>query len=724
MISANLSLGEKIKNHRLYINRTLWTSYVALPFLAAYFILGTIMMVSRSINYAEIYHQTEAVLFQEKLRAVSRVFGMEGLTWVFVVGIAVMFALQGFSYIFNQSQLDFYLSQPTTRSQRVRRNYDNAFSTFLVLYLGTELLALLVATAMGAVNRYLLLSVLIQTVKSIILFLAFYNVTVLAVILSGTMPIAILLTGCFTFISIVISGETALFKEMFFATYSGMEPMKVYLSPLYDIFAPMSALYQNLQTPDALLSMRYINTAFDVVLFHVLDTLVVGIIAMIAVMIFAKNRQSEWAGKSIPLKSFRFVVKTIVCIVVGLGSGYFVYIVYNSVWNSNLYFMMAFIMALSTIVTGCITEVILEGNIKRFFKGMSQTILALAVVLLVFIIFRGDLIGYDSFVPAADRVESGAIISDYRNFSAYDTMIYDYMDSNDANYMYLSDTEALVKIASEGMKTQKEFAKANREGRYENMGYQVSVLYRMKSGKKIYRQITIPFDAVDAELDRIVSSEEYKRGHFDVFHDDYIREADKTAVNHSLRFVVDSSNESKDTKKFSFAELSDAYRKDLLENYSFSYMKEHMPVGSVEYESNDMSYIYGTLDIYDNFTNTIALLKKYGIYSEYKLTPETIKYIRVINLYPGYDLEVTDSSEIEDNPDSVTVTYSDDDNIEAILAAGITTSYYNPWYNYNNVNDQYSVEIVRENDSMNYGGTYYSFKVGKVPDFVKADTNK
>ena len=54
MISANLSLGEKIKNHRLYINRTLWTSYVALPFLAAYFILGTIMMVSRSIKYAEI----------------------------------------------------------------------------------------------------------------------------------------------------------------------------------------------------------------------------------------------------------------------------------------------------------------------------------------------------------------------------------------------------------------------------------------------------------------------------------------------------------------------------------------------------------------------------------------------------------------------------------------------------------------------------------------------
>ena len=41
-----------------------------------------------------------------------------------------------------------------------------------------------------------------------------------------------------------------------------------------------------------------------------------------------------------------------------------------------------------------------------------------------------------------------------------------------------------------------------------------------------------------------------------------------------------------------------------------------MPIGSVEYDSNSDDYIYGSLNVFENFTNTIALLKKYGIYKE------------------------------------------------------------------------------------------------------------
>ena len=134
MTSANLSLGEKLKNHRTYLNRTLWSGYIALPFLAAYFILGVIMMISRTINYAARYNQSEAVLYQEKLRAVSRVLGIEQFGFVIVIGIAVMFALQGFSYVFDTSKLDFYLSQPTTKAQRIAKNYFNAITSFLIMY--------------------------------------------------------------------------------------------------------------------------------------------------------------------------------------------------------------------------------------------------------------------------------------------------------------------------------------------------------------------------------------------------------------------------------------------------------------------------------------------------------------------------------------------------------------------------------------------------------------
>ncbi|MBP3273642.1 MAG: hypothetical protein J6L93_01430, partial [Butyrivibrio sp.] len=68
-------MGEKIKNRRTYLNRTLWTSLVVTPFYAAYFILGVIMMVSRSINYANVYHQTAEQLRMEKISAVANIVG-------------------------------------------------------------------------------------------------------------------------------------------------------------------------------------------------------------------------------------------------------------------------------------------------------------------------------------------------------------------------------------------------------------------------------------------------------------------------------------------------------------------------------------------------------------------------------------------------------------------------------------------------------------------------
>ena len=138
-----------------------------------------------------------------------------------------------------------------------------------------------------------------------------------------------------------------------------------------------------------------------------------------------------------------------------------------------------------------------------------------------------------------------------------------------------------------------------------------------------------------------------------------------------LRFQVDSSNESLDTRNFSYAEFSDAYRKDLLENYSFSYAKEHMPVGSVEYDSNDTNYVYGNLDVFENFENTLALLKKYGIFTAYEISVDTVKFVKVTNYYPGYDLELVDSGDITEDLGIVTREYSDDESIQAILDGGI-----------------------------------------------------
>ncbi len=721
MTSASLSLGDKIKNKKMYILRTLWGSLIALLFFAAYFILGVIMMVSRSINYAAIYHQSAEVLQREKLGAVAGIVGMHSGVWVLVMFTAIMFAIQGFSYVFSSSQIDFYLSQPTTRTQRIRKNYLNAHGTFLVIYVCCEAVALIVAAALGAVNGNVIMSALIETFRALILFFAFYNMTVLAVMLSGTLAIAILLTLGFCFVSIIVSGEFMLFKSMFFATHSGSEPFKVLLSPLYDRFASLSDLLQDGDISSYLLSDNYISGCIKTIIPNEIDTLVVGVIAFIAVLVFSRFRKAEWAGTSIPLRPFRWFIKILVCVLVGLGSGFFVFELYESVWNSRLYVMMCVVMVLATVITGCIAEVILEGNIKRMFKGMAQTIMAIAIVVLVFVIYKGDLLGFDSFIPAADKVEDCAFINYNNSFSYYTGSFgggsYGY---NSEKYMSITNVEDFIDVAKVGMETQKEYTKQIQQGNYVDMGYQMSIVYRMKSGKEIYRQITIPYDGLEEQLDRLISSDEYKQGGFEIFHDDEVREMFARAENKTLRYSTPT--ESNDIRVFDYDAVSDAYRKDILENYRFLDIKEKMPIASLEVEINSDEYCYGNLEVYDTFTNTISLMRDYGIYSDSAVDLSDIKEIVVSNYYPGYDLNEIDVEDIEDVPDSQSYTYTDKADIQAILDASISTDYYNQWYNYNNNDSQYSIEVKRDGET--YTGAYYSFVKGKVPGFVAEDTNK
>ncbi len=717
MTSANLSLGDRFKNHRTYINRTLWTSYVALPFLAAYFIMGVIMVVSRSINYAVLYEQSADVLAREKLIGVSKILGFSQPGWVLVIAIAIMFALQGFSYVFNVSQIDFYLSQPTTRAQRIRKNYTNAITTFFVMYICSEIIAIIIASVMGAMNRFLLMSALVESLRALNLFFAFYNITVLAVMLSGTLPIAILLTAGFAFIPIMLVGELDLYSGIFFATYSDIKPFNVFLSPLFDRLAAWSDLPSKSDAFMAVGSLEGFEKCLQSVLPREIDTLIVGIIAFVAVLIFSRSRHSEWAGKSIPVRPFRWFVKILACFIVGLGAGYFVYLMYIGVWNKRLYPMMCVLMIVAAVFTGCVMEVILEGNIRRFFKGMAQTTVAACLVLLTFIIYRGDLLGYDSYVPAASKVESCAIVGGNRNFNTYNGISYLSYTGQD---MVLSNAEDVIEIAKAGMKLQKESVESEKNS-YSQGGYYLTVLYRMKNGQKIYRQLQVPYDTYDEQMDRIVSSEEFKRGYFDIFDDESIRTTDPQTEYHILRYV--SLGVGNDTRDFDYTKVSDAYRKDLLENYSFKDIKNKMPIGSIEYENTGNNYVFGSLEVFDTFSNTIALLKEYGIFSEGELRAEDVREIKVTNYFVGQDLDSEPQDEIVyDNTEYTSKSYTDQGDIEKIIEVSIPNGYHNPWFNYNNTNDQYGIELYLKGNNSGISDLYYNFYKGKVPDFVKRDT--
>ena len=299
----------------------------------------------------------------------------------------------------------------------MRKNYFNAYSTFIVMYVVVEAIALLIAAIMGAINSVVLVSVLLETIRSIVLFFAIYNITVLAIMLSGTLPIAAMVLLFFFGITFILGFEINAFKDTFFATYSSSGSYdQIIASPIYDRMIMLDKLMEMSRADYHNLSMESVKESISVIWSRELDILISGIVANVLVVILSRFRRAEHAGKTIVCRFFRWLMKIASCVVVGLAAGYFVQIIYYNIWNTKLYLLMFVVMVLATFVFGCILEAILEGNIRKLICGKAQTIMAVAIASLIFVIYKGDLTGFDSYIPSSDQVESCAMLYDDYDF--------------------------------------------------------------------------------------------------------------------------------------------------------------------------------------------------------------------------------------------------------------------------------------------------------------------
>ena len=728
MTSANLSLAEKIKNHKKYIIRTLWTAIIGFVLMAFYYIVGNVLMLSRSINYAKMYNQTAEVLQVEKYKTVVRIMGTDQLGFAIIMFIAIAFAFQGFSYVFDQKKIDFFLSQPTTRGQRLRQNYYNAITTFAFIYVLVCALAFIIAAAFGALNKYVLMICLIEMLRNLIFFFAIYNISVLAILLSGTLPVAMLLNVFFLGVTAVLGYEFIGFKRIFFSTYYIDTPEVIYASPLYDRLSVFDSMNKSLD-------MEGVKNTIVEILPGTIDTLVVAIVILILIDISSRYRKAEHAGKTVCYLPFRWLLKVTCCVIAGMAGGLLFHSIYDYVWNNSMYMGMLVAMVISTVLAAFVIEAILENNFRKFAKGGAQTVMALALVALIFVIFRGDLLGYDSYVPDAKKVSSCALIDDSSTFQVYYENGYPYINTQGDN-MYLTNVNDIIEISKIGMKTLKENHIRTANGEYSDSGRYMHVLYRLKNGKKVYRTICIPYDIDSALISRVVDSEEYKHGAFNVFHDEKVRKEIGNLKDKKLTYS--NSIVSKYVNEFDYAMLSDAYRKDIEENYSYELVSNSLPIGSITFDASStyqrlmnttttIGYAVIDLNVYENYTNTISYLKKCGIYSENTLDVKYIDSVVVTNLYPGHDANTEPLNYLySEDFETIEKTYTDEASIKEICDNAVYNGFYDVWYNYrDNSDNQYMIEFILKDPKDDFGtkNTYCSFRMGKVPDFVKADTN-
>lgn len=503
---------------------------------------------------------------------------------------AVLLGIQGFLWIDNKKQLDFYESLPVSRSGRFWNIVLNSYVIYAGAYLAAMLIGMLVVFVLGGGSSELMTMDIRYFVKGLCFFTAVFGAVILAMMLTGNGVIAVLMTIVLLTYEMVLNITLSSYCSSMLPTYadSGI---------VTSLFSPIRLA---ISSGAGMLGMIW--------------NLCSGVILLLLAFIVYYHRKNEDAGKPVLHAPVRAGFKLAVAIEAGLLIG----IIFYSVGGDIPCVAFGIIAA---VVMGGIMEVVYGMDIRCMVRKMYTTLLAAACVVLIFCVFRFDLVGYNSWVPDANQVES-AYITMFSGLQAdYVGEEGEYLTQEEyaAENMKLTDISTmntLLKTGEENMVRLFEDDATN-EKQY---GSSMLLYYRMKDGSTKGRRIYV--SSADAALmDRIVGSQEFREGYLQVWNDSFME-----AHAGSVQITYSNGNyygeeETIVTGSDAYAKFKAAYRKDL-EKFNFSFASTTSPIGMVNIfcetrnSQDELSYSSIEFPVYETFTNTIAFLKDAGLYLE------------------------------------------------------------------------------------------------------------
>lgn len=127
-------------NIKTNARRRVWL--IVLTFLGFFFSMPvlTALVLSTEKMYMADYRQTDIYLGQIFARSI----GLNGGMAVFISMVAIIAAIQGFSYMYQRKKLDMYMSVPVTKGRRFAAIYLNGFLVYFLSYLLNLLLSFFV----------------------------------------------------------------------------------------------------------------------------------------------------------------------------------------------------------------------------------------------------------------------------------------------------------------------------------------------------------------------------------------------------------------------------------------------------------------------------------------------------------------------------------------------------------------------------------------------------
>ncbi|MBQ9991664.1 MAG: hypothetical protein IJP31_12125 [Lachnospiraceae bacterium] len=531
-----------------------------------------------------------------------------------IVGLAVLVGIQGFSWLHDKKQVNFYHSQPVSRGRRFLVIWFNGIAGFLVAYLINLVLGLGVASSYGCLSAEVLAQIPQAILGHLLLFLSIYHVAIVAVMLTGYTLVSLMGTVVLLAYEVGLRAIINEYAQQFFYTYSSWESENIlnpFFSPLILFFRYQVNRYNG---PYSRLHYSYSESMFTMA----------GLVLLYGILgwLLYKHRASESHGKSISFSKVKEPLRVLLLLVMGTLGGLFVYSVSGS---SEVLGIAGAIFV--TIIGHGVIQLIYEVDFKAIRKNLPGLGISVLLVTAFFVFFRWDLMGYDDKIPDKDKVESLALVLEDRYWDGR-RVLPDGTEVSIDNYLYtelkLKDVDLVYQLLDN---------RISYEGYGSGQNNNVSgmeVVFRLKNGKTRYRVLYIDKDDNLEVLNEIFHSEEYQKVTSQVMEDDFVdnfrifqAEYDNGRMNYALPAEQVRA-------------LVEAYVKDV-QNADFSELYYGIPIGRLtiggEGIQNPKYVNEWRVAIYPGFDHTCALLRQEGILPQAVCDEDYLASIRSVSLY-------------------------------------------------------------------------------------------
>lgn len=684
-------------------------------------------------------------LYQNLISRMESCFGVDNYVLLAAVSaIAVVSAIQGFSYLYSRKKVDFYLGMPVKKSRRFAVIWLNGVMAYLFPALAGVLSGWLIAAGNGLLTAAIFKESVLAFLLMLCVYLGVYHLAILAVMLTGNVVITCFGTAVLCLYELAVRVLLAGYGSLFYKTFVSQDDKIIPLFSPFAIYAKYAEKYREGLGGGPLTAVSLLGFA--------------AVIGLAAYFCYLK-RPSEAAGGALAFKALQPVIKIMLAVPVTLLAGYLVADImdYRPVYGRGSVGFVLFSMAVVLLVACCLIQVIYEFDIKGIFHKKRHILISAAIAAVVFLVFRFDVFGYDRYLPDAEKVSSAALITPY-GYSYFGNGYFDekldYVSKDNfiEEHMYLTDIGAVNKLLKNSNDVIASCGDMSRlYDTADGEWYSLEVVYRMGGKRTVCRKIYVnPKDPETLELlDRITGSEEYIDGAYismaETLDNILAEESNKVTAYYGTN-IYDAKLSGQEA-----SQLLSLYKEDIRESL-FSERRSHIPAGSLRLSVekryvNYTSYRETEIRIYPFYTRCVEYLKEKGVYRENFLNPEDVERIQVTN----YNLELREQAQgdaiaktgyeptavevrsrqraaAEDGSEYIcNAVYDEKEKIAAICEKLYPADWVSTdWSMDAHTQEGYSVTVyfTPEKSMNDMGVASFVFLEGEMPEFVREDTVK